>query len=44
MKELLTHRLKYDRKHKETMEYHVQYDLDFLDKSPQFKPMVKIVK
>lgn len=40
----VTHRLKYEGKHKEAMEYHVQYALDFLDKYPQLKPMVKIVE
>lgn len=40
----VTHRLKYEGKHKEAKEYHIQYALDFLDKYPQFKPMVKIVE
>ena len=40
----VTHRLKYEGKHKEAREYHIQYALDFLDKYPQFKPMVKIVE
>lgn len=40
----VTHRLKYEGKHKEAREYHIQYDLDFIDKYPQFKPMVKIVE
>lgn len=40
----VTYRLKYEGKHKEAREYHIQYALDFLDKYPQFKPMVKIVE
>lgn len=40
----VTHRLKYEGKHKEAREYHIQYALDFLDKYPQFKPMIKEVK
>lgn len=40
----VTHRLLCEGKHKEAREYHVQYALDFLDKYPQFKPMVTVVE
>ncbi len=40
----VTHRLLGEGKYKEAREYHIQYALDFLEKYPQFKPMVTVVE
>lgn len=40
----VTHRLLSEGKYKEVREYHVKYALDFLEKYPQFKPMVAVVE
>ena len=40
----VTHRLLREGKYKEVRESHVQYALDFLEKYPQFKPIVTVVE
>ena len=40
----VTHRLLCEGKYTEAREYHIQYALDFLEKYPQFKPMVTVIE
>ena len=40
----VTHRLLKEDKFDEALDYHIKYALDFLEKYPQFKPMIKGVK
>ena len=41
---LITRKLVREDKLDEALEYEVQYTLDFLEKYPQFKPMIKSVE
>ena len=40
----VTHRLLKEDKFDEALDYHIKYALDFLEKYPQFKPIIKGVK